>query len=464
VAKAREGDPYQWVSERFYDDVMRDLGNGMNETAQPVMDDTLNELAQLAGLAPAAKDISLGNIARKSGEFVGQIEKGASDTAGAIKRGMSDIASNFQAGREAGKKPEFGPAFTKGVDPSLRTTPDAKMSPKPMPRELPSPGLGSLPSPKVGYGARGPGSENPLRESEINECGDMGMDQRDTINVSTNMSSDGNKSVNISAQGEKAEELLAMLKLAGMGDKPRFNTDDGVDLDHPGAIEIHGTMDADGAEQLAKQLRHASMSEQEMMDEAKKTRTTKYKNTPDEEYQSVASITRQGNDLNREKRQYAGKPRLGDNPMAEGISLEEQFEALYNSVLVKEADPKRTGQAEIYTADLGIQPPSPDEGPVGKAATTPTQSPTTGKPAQSGLAGALKSAPSFAAVPTGTGASGFPVQGTQTSRQSALAGFKSAQGAGPAAKPAPTSQATGMEKFKLPGPQQAAGPAPGTKR
>jgi len=45
---------------------------------------------------------------------------------------------------------------------------------------------------------------------------------------------------------------------------------------------------------------------------------------------------------------------------------------LYNSVLVKEADPKRpkgdTGQAEIYTADLGIQPPSPDEGPVGKAA------------------------------------------------------------------------------------------------
>jgi hypothetical protein len=265
VAKAREGDPYQWVSERFYDDVMRDLGNGMNETAQPVMDDTLNELAHLAGLT----------------------------------------------------------------------------------------------------------------ESKLDECGDMGMDQRDTINVSTNMSSDGNKSVNISAQGEKAEELLAMLKLAGMGDKPRFNTDDGVDLDHPGAIEIHGTMDADGAEQLAKQLRHASMSEQEMMDEAKKTRATKYKNTPDEEYQSVASITRQGNDLNREKRQYADKPKLGDNPMAEGISLEEQFEELYNSVLVKEADPKRpkgdTGQAEIYTADLGIQPPSPDEGPVGKAPVAPKQ-------------------------------------------------------------------------------------------
>ena len=164
----------------------------------------------------------------------------------------------------------------------------------------------------------------------------MGMDQRDTINVSTNMSSDGNKSVNISAQGEKAEELLSMLKLAGMGDKPRFNTDDGVDLDHPGAIEIQGTMDADGAEQLARSLR-SKLGSDEMMDEdleEAKKRRSRYSNTPDEEYQSVASITRQGNDLNREKRQYANKPRLGDNPMAEGFSLEEQFEELYNLSLI----------------------------------------------------------------------------------------------------------------------------------
>jgi hypothetical protein len=233
VAKAREGDPYQWVSERFYDDVMRDLGNGMNETAQPVMDDTLNELAHLAGLS----------------------------------------------------------------------------------------------------------------ESKLDECGDMGMDQRDTINVSTNMSSDGNKSVNISAQGEKAEELLSMLKLAGMSSNDS---------------NARPTMMVIG-------------NDEEMMDEE---REIEYSNTPEEEYQSVASITRQGNDLNREKRQYADKPKLGDNPMAESFSLEEQFEALYNSVLVKEADTKRpkgdTGQAEIYTADLGIQPPSPDEGPVGKAPKAPS--------------------------------------------------------------------------------------------
>jgi hypothetical protein len=151
-----------------------------------------------------------------------------------------------------------------------------------------------------------------LSESKIDECGDMGMDQRDTINVSTNMSSDGNKSVNISAQGEKAEELLAMLKLAGMGG-----------TDRPSVMVVD--------------------RDEEMMDEAKKDRTTKYKNTPDEEYQSVASITRQGADLNREKRQYAGKPRLGDNPMAESFSLEEHFETLYNSILINEKKDMREG-------------------------------------------------------------------------------------------------------------------------
>jgi hypothetical protein len=41
-----------------------------------------------------------------------------------------------------------------------------------------------------------------------------------------------------------------------------------------------------------------------------------YANSPDEEIQNVDAITRQGNDLNREKKQFAGKPKAGDNPMA----------------------------------------------------------------------------------------------------------------------------------------------------
>lgn len=41
-----------------------------------------------------------------------------------------------------------------------------------------------------------------------------------------------------------------------------------------------------------------------------------YANSPDEEIQNVDAITRQGDDLNREKKQFAGKPKAGDNPMA----------------------------------------------------------------------------------------------------------------------------------------------------
>ena len=110
-------------------------------------------------------------------------------------------------------------------------------------------------------------------------------------------------------------------------------------------------------------------------------RETQYANTPEEEYQTVASITRQGNDLNREKKQFANMPKAGDNPMATDYMLDEELSALLDSIYVKEADPRRpkgdTGNAEIYTADLGIQPPSPDEGPVGK--TKPQVPPTATK-------------------------------------------------------------------------------------
>jgi hypothetical protein len=171
------------------------------------------------------------------------------------------------------------------------------------------------------------------------------MDSADKLNVSTNMSSDGTKSVNISAQGEKAEELLSMLKLAGMGGSDR---------------PVVAMIDRD----------------EEMMDEE---RETQYANTPAEEYETVASITRQGNDLNREKKQFANMPKAGDNPMATDYMLDEELSALLDSVLVKEVDPQRpkgdTGIADIYTADKGIPPPSPDEGPVGKV-----KAPTPPKP------------------------------------------------------------------------------------
>jgi len=65
-----------------------------------------------------------------------------------------------------------------------------------------------------------------LDESALAECGDMSpigsmaqdmQQEQGRISVNTNSSSDGNKNVTISADGQAAEQLMAMLKMAGLG-------------------------------------------------------------------------------------------------------------------------------------------------------------------------------------------------------------------------------------------------------
>ncbi len=69
----------------------------------------------------------------------------------------------------------------------------------------------------------GDGDMEKVRESEqISECGEMGpmangMDNNEgKMNISTNMSSDGNKSVTVTADGDAAVQLMQLLSLAGM--------------------------------------------------------------------------------------------------------------------------------------------------------------------------------------------------------------------------------------------------------
>jgi hypothetical protein len=78
-------------------------------------------------------------------------------------------------------------------------------------------------------------------------------------------------------------------------------------------------------------------------------------NTPDEEYQTVASITRQGNDLNREKKQFAGKPRLGDNPMAES-ALDADLDAMLESILIREEPIPTTKDPETGRVKATLPP------------------------------------------------------------------------------------------------------------
>lgn len=149
----------------------------------------------------------------------------------------------------------------------------------------------------IGSRRRAAGLDESLEEC-MSPMGSMAQDmeqQQGRINVSTNMSSDGNKSVNISADGDAAEELMQMLKMAGLG----------------GA----------GADAAVKRIAIAVPTQggEESMEEA----TDQYANTPEEEYAGVDTIVDQGEDMNRQKKQFAGMPRQGDNPMASQQMAEE---------------------------------------------------------------------------------------------------------------------------------------------
>jgi hypothetical protein len=264
------------------------------------------------------------------------------------------------------------------------------------------------------------------RIAGLQEC-DMSMDQQDSMNVSTNMSSDGTKSVSISAQGDKADALLQMLKMAGMR---AHDNDNSMGMTEPevimvsskphdemmedaGSIQVHDLSDMDDGSaydetQVSDEIHDGDViitrngvgvmveawpvivtgnstsfhklndgtswdefeggkyaesaqkamevsGDNEIVDEAE--RVTQYTNTPDEEYQTVDSIIRQGNDLNREKQQYS-MDRGRDNPMA--FELEESLEEMLESIKVQEG----VYRGNRYVDDVPGpgEVPSPDEG------------------------------------------------------------------------------------------------------
>ena len=127
----------------------------------------------------------------------------------------------------------------------------------------------------------------------IGDLADQMEQQQGRINVSTNASSDGTKNINISADGAAAEQLLQMLKMAGMGHS---------EAAHAQEVVIGNS----GSNGMCDEPIEIEMDEAE----------GQYANVPSEEYQGVDTIIHQGDDMNREKKQFANKPRLGDNPMA----------------------------------------------------------------------------------------------------------------------------------------------------
>lgn len=228
IAKARDGDPYQWIGDR-----LSDYLDGTTESVEKVQ--PKNSALGVDALSPAEK------LAPHAGVGKGPIGKA--------------IGSAVTTAKNVGR-------FIQGK-PEIPTLEDQELN------ELAK--LAGLSEAKV--------------KSKVDECGPgtmspmstMGQDEG-SLSINTSMNSDGTKSVSVNATGNQADALAQMLKMAGIGSTGKS----------------------------------AATSDEQVEEE----RDIEYANTPEEETETVDAIVHQGNDLNREKEQYADRPKSGDNPMA----------------------------------------------------------------------------------------------------------------------------------------------------
>lgn len=151
-------------------------------------------------------------------------------------------------------------------------------------------------------------------EAKLAECGDMMggmMGGEPESNMSVNTSVDtrtGHKTVSISADGDKADQLMQMLKLAGLGGMGSSSGDVDGDGDH----DIADHAQEMGVEVVQVPLAHADGGYRGPTEEVEE----EYSNEPNPQTQGIDTQMRQGTDLNREKTMHKHSYRQGDNPMA----------------------------------------------------------------------------------------------------------------------------------------------------
>jgi hypothetical protein len=170
------------------------------------------------------------------------------------------------------------------------------------------------------------GKEYDLKESDddlnqirriagLQECGmspisGMASDMQDDqgrMNISTNQSSDGTKSVTISAEGDAASSLMQMLKLAGM------SGDHVQQQEEPAGVMVVAQDDGEEVDEAKDERYHAST-------------------TPDEQVSPVQAQTKGGNGdvAGQEKKMKPGGYQFGDNnhAMQESARLMREYNSI----------------------------------------------------------------------------------------------------------------------------------------
>ena len=174
-------------------------------------------------------------------------------------------------------------------------------------------------------------SKDAKSNESLEECWDQAMDdgqvrpdQESGMNISSNLNTQtGSKSLTITAQGEAAEQLAQMLKLAGMA---------GGSAEH---------------------------QEPEFEIEVEE----EYANEPQPEIQPVSTQMQQGNDLNRMKKQDPATANRAANPLTRALATAESLELQrIEKRLMEELDSIKMGKVKeavrgLYQGDKGIRPP-----------------------------------------------------------------------------------------------------------
>lgn len=338
VKKARDGDPYEWITQRF-DDAISQGDIEVTESNLPMEtmavaiapDEELNELARLAGLGAPTVEASQCNHTME-GEMCpehGLAECGSMyeskggkpdfldmDKDGDKEESMKQAISDKDDGEDKEDLDEAGD-FIKGIKRFIKG--------KDNPSDVRDRHLGKMastddPAVKDKEGKRYDKVQGVLDkvsedDKDLAECGmgPMGMaDSQEDSGISINASFDsktGRKTLNVTADGDSANQLAQVLKMAGLGG-------------------------AQGASTTGHSHDMSSLLRQ--MDEPIGEIEEEFANEPNEQYADTETINDQGNDLHRRKTQYADKPKLGDNPMAteDTLALEGKLAALYNSLKV----------------------------------------------------------------------------------------------------------------------------------
>ena len=255
VAKARSGDPYEWVTQRFDDEI------GVSESSYPSQEEL-----------DAHHEESLG---RRNDSI--HAEAADNEPSRARQHYTPDVPKTDVPKKTSWLRDPIAAATDRIYDKIKGVKEDGELN------ELAR--LAGIKttneSASVISGDYDGDGDHDMHDHEVES------EDRGTMSVSTNQSSTGTKNVTVTADGEAASALLDMLKNAGMG-----SSDAARDAEQRVTAVVVGS------------------DEQEVDEE--------YANEPAPQYQSTEAIMARGDDMNRQKKQNFPLRAPGNNPMAEG--------------------------------------------------------------------------------------------------------------------------------------------------